>query len=372
MSLNRKTILSVILLTIETSAFAAHLVPATSSGFAYTGRTSHTYKPGAVAWTYPGVQIRCTFSGTSVQMKTNPDCGYFMVEIDSMAPHKVQVMKGSNITLLGKDLPEGEHSLTLTYLIEGHAKKPTFYGLLLDDGCDLGERPVLPERRIEFIGNSITCGYGNEGLNKNDHFDYATENHYYSYASITARNLEAQHWVVARSGIGAYRNYGEPKTGSPGSCMPVQYEYTGYAWNPDFRNQPTLLGEKWDFSRYQPDVICINLGTNDLSTNNYDLQLLRLGYQKLLKMAREHNPKAKIVFLTGSMLYNQELQEAKQLLDEIAAEARKSGDKEVYRFDIAPISGEEFYGNDWHPNIYQDEKMASELTAYLRQLMGWY
>ena len=113
MRLNRKTILPIILLTIATSVFATHLVPATSPGFAYMGRTSLSYEPGAVAWTYPGVQIRCTFGGTSVQMKTNPDCGYFMVEIDSMAPRKIQVKKGSDITLIGKDLTEGEHSLTL-------------------------------------------------------------------------------------------------------------------------------------------------------------------------------------------------------------------------------------------------------------------
>ena len=49
-----------------------------------------------------------------------------------------------------------------------------------------------------------------------------------------------------------------------------------------------------------------------------------------------------------------------------------TGDKEVYRFDISPISGDEFYGNDWHPNVYQDEKMAAELTAYLRSLMNWF
>ena len=175
-----------------------------------------------------------------------------------------------------------------------------------------------------------------------------------------------------RSGIGAYRNYGEPKSGSPGSCMPVQYEYTGYAWNPDLRKQPTFLSERWDFSRYQPDVVCINLGTNDLSTDNYDLQLLKQGYQKLLQQVRRHNPQAKILFLTGSMLGGKELQLARQLLDEVAAEARKAGDQEVYRFDLSPIDDEAFYGNDYHPNVYEDEKMAAELTAYLRKLMGWF
>ena len=72
------------------------------------------------------------------------------------------------------------------------------------------------------------------------------------------------------------------------------------------------------------------------------------------------------------MLYNQELKEACQLLDEIAAEAQASGDKEVYRFDMEHIMGEEFFGNDYHPNVYQDEKMANELTAYLRKLMNWF
>ena len=154
--------------------------------------------------------------------------------------------------------------------------------------------------------------------------------------------------------------------------MPAQYEYTGYAWNPDLRKQPTFLREKWDFSRYQPDVVCINLGTNDLSTPNYDEKLLKQNYQKLLKMVRQHNPKAKIVFLTGTMLYNKELALQKRLLDEVTAEAQKSGDKQVYRFDMPPIDNNAFYGNDWHPNIYQDEKMAAELTVFLRQLMNWY
>ena len=89
-------------------------------------------------------------------------------------------------------------------------------------------------------------------------------------------------------------------------------------------------------------------------------------------MVRQHNPQAKIVLLTGSMLYNQELETVKQLLDEVKVEAQKAGDKEIYRFDMSPIAGDPWYGNDWHPNIYQDEKMAAELTAYLRELMKWY
>ena len=338
----------------------------------YTGRISFT-NPDRPAWNFPGIQIIAAFEGTSLRMIAKPKSGYFMAQIDQAEPFKVAFRgERDSVVTLATALTDGRHLVRLMYVIEGYEFYPEFWGFVLDKGRQLVDAPVLPSRKIEFIGNSITCGYGNEGLKKEEHFDYATENHYYSYASITARNLQAQHWVVARSGIGAYRNYDGPKTGNPESNMPVQYEYTGYAWKPELRQQPTFLREKWDFSRYQPDVVCINLGTNDLSTNNYDPALLKNGYQKLLKMVRQHNPQAKIVFLTGTMLYNQELQLAKRLLDEVNAEAQKAGDKEVYRFDMAPIDDNAFYGNDWHPNIYQDEKMAGELTAYLRKLMNWF
>ena len=349
-----------------------NVVSAADGHILYTGRISFA-NPERPTWNYPGIQIIAAFEGTSIKMIAKPRSGYFMAQIDQGEPFKVAFHgERDSVVTLATALPDGRHLVRLMYVIEGFEFRPEFWGFVLDKGRSLIDPPALPSRKIEFIGNSITCGYGNEGLRKEDHFDYATENHYYSYASIAARSLEAQHWVVARSGIGAYRNYGEAKTGSPRSCMSVQYEYTGYAYDLKLRENPGFNSEKWDFSRYQPDVVCINLGTNDLSTNNYDLELLKQGYQRLLKMVRQHNPKARIVFLTGSMLYNQELQEARLLLDGIVAEAQKAGDKEIYRFDMSPIDGEEFYGNDWHPNVYEDEKMAAELTAYLRKLMNWF
>ena len=357
---------------IVTVPLKGTVVKPTDQHIQYTGRISFTH-PDRPAWNFPGVQIIAAFEGTSLRMIAKPRSGYFMAQIDEAEPFKVAFRgERDSVVTLATALPDGRHLVRLMYVIEGYEFFPEFWGFVLDEGRQLVDAPALPSRKIEFIGNSITCGYGNEGLKKEEGFDYATENHYYSYASIVARNLQAQHWVVARSGIGAYRNYAGPKTGNPESNMPVQYEYTGYAWKPELRQEATFLQEKWDFSRYQPDVVCINLGTNDLSTPNYDLSLLKQGYQKLLKMVRQHNPKAKIVFLTGSMLYNQELQIAKQLLDEVTTEAHKAGDKEVYRFDMAPINSNEFYGNDWHPNIYQDEKMANELTPYLRKLMNWF
>ena len=374
----RKSVVTLLLAVVCQAALATETVPIRGTVVSpadkhilYTGRISFA-NPERPAWNFPVIQIVAAFEGTSLKMMAKPQSGYFMTQIDKAEPFKVAFTgKKDSVVTLATALPEGRHLVRLMYVIEGYEFYPEFWGFVLDKGRQLVDAPALPSRKLEFIGNSITCGYGNEGLNKREGFDYATENHYYSYASITARNLNAQHWVVARSGIGAYRNYDGPKTGNPESNMLVQYEYIGYAWKPELRQEASFLRESWDFGRYQPDVICINLGTNDTSTNNYDLKLLKQNYKKLLQLVRQHNPKAKIVFLSGSMLYEKELKEVKQLLDEVATEAKKAGDKEVYRFDMEPINDEKLYGNDWHPNVYMDEKMAGELTAYLRKLMNW-
>ena len=355
----------------ETLPIKGTVISPSDKHILYTGRISFT-NPKRPAFNYPGTQIIAAFEGTSLKMIAKPGSGYYMAQIDGAEPFKVSFMeKRDSVVSLATALPEGRHLVRLMYIIEGYEFYPEFWGFVLDKGKTLVEAPALPSRKIEFIGNSITCGYGNEGLKPYEGFDYSTENHYYSYASITARTLDAQHWVVARSGIGAYRNYGEAKTGSPRSCMPVQYEYIGYAYDLRLREEPTFLREKWDFNRYQPDVVCINLGTNDLSTQPYDVNLLKQGYQRLLKMVRSNNPKAKIVFLCGSMLNGKELEIAKQLLDEVTAEANKAGDKAVYRFNFTPQNGDLGYGNDWHPSILQHEKMAAELAAFLRALMHW-
>ncbi len=356
----------------ETVPVRGTIVSPADPNIQYTGRISFA-NPERPAWNFPGIQIIAAFEGTSLKMMAKPGSGYFMARIDGAEPFKVAFTgRKDSVVTLATALPEGRHLVRLMYVIEGYEMYPEFWGFVLDKGRRLVAPPALPERKIEFIGNSITCGYGNEGTNAREHFEYETENHYFSYASLTARALDAQHWVVARSGIGAYRNFGGPKAGTPESNMPVQYEYTGYALAPNLRQNGGLLSMKWDFSRYQPDVICINLGTNDLSTNNYDVRLLKQGYKTLLKMVRQHNPKARIVFLCGSMLGGKELEIAKRLLNEVAAEAQKAGDREVYRFDFTPQNGDIGYGNDYHPSIWQHEKMAAELTAYLRSLMQWF
>ena len=339
------------------AATASVLIKADDPGFAYVGRISRA-TPEAVVWTYPGVQIHARFTGTSAAMKTNPDCGYFMVEVDDQAPRKVQSMKGETIVRLVQGLPPGEHRLTITYLIEGMYKKPTFYGLLLDDGCGLLDRPTLPSRKIEFIGNSITCGYGIEGDGTEKKFLFSKQNFYYTYAAITSRALQAQCQVCARSGIGIYRNYAGK---IPDEIMPRIYPHTFYS----------TTGELWDFNLYQPDVVCVNLGCNDTSVGQYDKVRLTEAFKSFTQTLRGYYPQAKIVYLIGAIPAGKRLNDIREAQEAAIADAAERGDHEVYRMDFTPDDGSLGMGSQGHPSMRRQALMGEELTTFLREITGW-
>ena len=365
----KRFILLTMLVLLSTSMQASKTLPLqgtvilpTNPNIQYVGRICFD-NPERPRFTYPGTQINCQFTGTSIRLWAKPKSGYFMAQVDDAEAFKVALTgERDSVVNIATALPKGNHSLKLMYIIEGYDLKPDFRGFILDKGATLLEPPALPSRSIEFIGNSITCGYGNESIEKSDPFEYETENHYLTYAQQTCRELNAYAYVVARSGIGVYRSYGGPKIGTPDNVMTTEYEYTNLYDR----------SEKWDFSRFQPQLVCINLGTNDMSTNNYDVKLLKAAYKRFLQQVRGHNPNAKILFLCGSMLNGKELELVKQTLNEVVDEAHKDGDTEVYRFDFSPQTGDIRYGASWHPSLWQHQKMAGELTAYLRSLMQWF
>ena len=325
----------------------------------YLGRISFS-DPNALRFTYPGVQFHINFEGTSVKMKTKPGSGYFMIELDDFEPYKVHSEDSLDIVDIASGLENKMHRLTVTYANEGLVMKPVFYGFILDENCSLGEKPTLPERKIEFIGNSITCGLGNEWDGVATRFDYSMQNQYYTYAAIAARELNAQCFVVARSGIGIYRNTNGNVNGDRDNFQAV-YPFTNFGTS----------GERWDFSDFTPDVVCINLGTNDTTNPTYKTELLAAAYKKFIGTLRLHYPKAKIVLLTGTMVKGQRLANIQKAQREAIAYHKSRGDDEIYRLDFTPADGSLGYGYAKHPSKAQHELMASELVPFLRKITGW-
>lgn len=369
--------------TSTTLPVEGEVVKASHPMIQYMGRVSFEKNPDVASFNFPGTTIEANFQGSSLKMMCRPMTGYFMAQVDGSEPFKVGFnAERDSVVTLATALPKGVHHVKVMYVIEGLFRNPEFRGFVLDKGCKLVEALALSERKIEFIGNSITCGYGVESIEMSDPFEDETENHWLTYANIVSDSLKAQHTSISRSGIGVYRNYDGPKTGSAEN-MPWQYEYTLF----------NKHDEKWDFAKYQPQLVCINLGTNDLSTDNYDIQLYEKNYRMFLTTVRSKYPDAKIVLLTGPMLGKKESSEQRAALDRICADANKSGftlvnktvvdkkgkikkakklgDKEIYRFDFSFQKGDLGYGASWHPSKLQHQKMAKELLPFLKNLMNW-
>ena len=334
-------------------------VPASDAHLSYVGRFSFA-DPSAVRFTYPAAQIYARFTGTSVAMKVKPGCGYFMIELDDRAPYKVHADEGSDVVDIAGGLDGGAHTLHITYANEGLVMKPIFYGLLLDADGAMCDAPQLPERKMEFIGNSITCGLGNEGSPSDKRALYSKQNTYYTYEAFAARALNAQYQVVARSGIGLYRNCNGKRTGDRGTMRDL-FPHTLFGTS----------GEQWDFSRYQPDVVCVNLGTNDTTNPGYDAALLTAEFKKFVVTLRGHYPHAKIVLLSGCMLKGQRLADVKGAMDAAAADAHSRGDSAVYRFDFTPDDGSLGYGIYKHPSVAKHKSMAEELIPFIKEITGW-
>lgn len=328
-------------------------VAANSPEILYMGRL-HWGDSLAPEFTYPGTSAQLNFKGTSLAMAASPGSGKFMVEIDGGEPRKVVFTPGDSLITLADSLTDAPHTALITYAQEGYEVHPAFRGFYLSAGGKLLDPPARPELKIEFIGNSITCGYGTEETDPKKGFSYDTENHTLSYAYLTRRALDADVNVVARSGIGIYRNFGGDREGTD-MTMPEEYDYT-------MLYRPEHL---WDHTQFHPDIICINLGTNDTSLDNYDIDRFEKAYRDFVDHLLALHPKARIVMLTGPMLNGKALDDVRTSLDRIAADY---GSESVVRFDLTPQDGSLGYGADYHPSAAQSRRAASELTAFLQSL----
>lgn len=328
-------------------------VKASDPDILYMGRIH--WDDTVAVFNYPGVTAMLNFEGSALAMHAKAGSGYFMVEIDSNAPVKINFADSVSTIILADSLSKGEHSACVVYAIEGHEKQPAIYGFTIyGPDAKLLSAPKRPDLKIEFIGNSITCGYGTEADSGQVRFSYDNENHTLSYTYLTARALNADFNVVAKSGIGMYRSYGGPIEDTPGNRIPDLYDRTLF-YTADY---------DWDHSSFDPDIICINLGTNDTSLELFDASLFEAKYNEFLYHLRELHPAAKIVVLNGPMLNGKWLETINESLDRVA-----DGREGVYRFNFSPCTGELGYGADFHPSRAQSEKSASELIPFLQTLL---
>ena len=223
------------------------------------------------------------------------------------------------------------------------------------------EQPVTPteqnELLIEFIGDSITCAYGVEGASQNDPFKTSTENFSRSYAYLTAQKLGADYTTCCYSGYGIVSGYSGDGSKNSASLLPDCYDRSSR-----YHDYNTA----WDFAR-QPDVVVINLGTNDINyvaaaPETHGPEFVE-GYKAFLQTVREKNPDAAIICTVGTMGGDAVYKLIEQAVSEL-----HDGNVSCYFSKTQSMS--DGLGSDWHPSVKTQQNSADVLADEIRRVLG--
>ena len=323
---------------------------------AYGGRIARDDHQVTMGWS--GAQVCLRFKGTSVTLQMTDDThdNFVIAWVDGKPLDKIRLDSPDGIYSLATGLKPGEHTVEVVRVTECALGLTHFKGFTLDDTGVALPWTLPADRRIQFIGDSITCGYGVEVNDPKADFTASTENFCESYTGLTVRALQADYLVVARSGIGMVRNYDGPFEGND-DVMPAIYPKLFY-------HVEDLL---WNPQRFSPQVICINLGTNDFSTKGVNQEKFVTAYTEFAGKLLADYPESKMVLLQGPMDNSEALGAALKRIHYSLAEKFPT---RVTLFTLSP-QGEVGYGASYHPNRAQSQRNATELIAYLTELMHW-
>lgn len=354
----------------------------------FFGRTLFDRHENAIFFNWTGAGFELTFHGTKVAAVLDGRTDFYPTEGTNI-PWLAVFMDGARTPSRIFDVPEGARSYTIfesptpeTHTIRVVKRSENSKGRVsirsLSIAGDLLPTPARARRpRLEFIGDSITCGFGNE-TDETGMFKTALENGFLAYGAVAAELLDAEYHSICISGIPLCNSYNENFTiklpdfsdfKPPRRAMEDYYAYTD-------RFQQEASGvtsgfEEWDFKRFQPDAIVINLGTNDAFRSKAsggdpeEERHFEKRYKEFLHLVRRLNGAGPVIVCTlGSMDYF--------LYDNIlrAADAYRAEtvDTRIFCYKFGGIFlWEEGIGALDHPSVKTHARMGKELAGVLRK-----
>jgi hypothetical protein len=335
-----------------------------NNAISYTGRIDYS-DPKNYRFSYSGITISTLFEGTSISviLKSNhADKSFYYVFIDDKMPFKIAPNASGDPIEIIRGLEDKLHSIKLIRLTETLHSIDAFKGFIVEKNKKVQKPAEQNQLKFEFIGNSITCGFGNEALNASPDpgNNPSIQNYWESYAAILTRAFRAKQVAISVSGIGMYRNNGGPVAGTPDNNLPATYDRVIYH----------EVTPKWDFKNYTPDVVFVGLGTNDLggSGAGYNLSLFESAYRVFLDTLRSKYNNAHIVLTTGSMLGGNGLKDLKTTIDKMVTERRAAGDVKISSLIMSTQQGDLGKGSSGHPTIAQNYKNSNELIGLLEEI----
>ena len=354
----RKYLFILIIYCIFSDTSAGILIPADDTDIQYFGRWDFS-DPEAPSHSWPGVYIYAEFEGTSIGVKLKDNFCYFNVYIDG---EFIKVFKGDSdaskeYTLIS-GLSDSSHTILFSKRNETNWTRFYFQGFIVDDGKELLPPKAEPLRKIEFVGNSITCASGNEyhspGLADDVAFYTNIDK---GFGPVIARHYDAQYTMTSISGWGMVLDW----VGSWDNNLPDVFDQTHI-------HIPEPL---WDFEQWIPNIVVIALGTNDFSgfggwegsLSQDETDLFKERYHQFIATINDVYPGVKVLAVASYIEW------MRQTISEIVEEEKSVGHDNVFYAQWSYYEGG--YVHDGHPNVATHDSIAHELISYIDLIEPW-
>lgn len=327
--------------------------------------------PNAALFAWPGARIVANFTGTEVKVQltetplfTGPS--RFDVLLDGQLQPSVLVPNvGTGTYTLATGLAAGAHTIELYRRTEALVGVTAFLGFEFTGGQLLAP-PPSPTRRIQFLGDSASNGYGTEGNGPNCAFSGATENEHRAWPGLVAKDLGADHHDLSYSGKGIVQNNDR---NDPDVFRTI---YT--------RILPDSPASTWNAANFSPDVVFITLGGNDwdLPAPAPNVNTFTTKYGELVTYVRGQHPNAHIVCAIAPSINDDyppnfaALTNMRAALTSVVTTRNQAGDAKVYKFEFSRANDQvDLTGCEYHPSPTFHRKLADEAIAFIKTKTGW-
>ncbi|MBC7485357.1 MAG: T9SS type A sorting domain-containing protein [Cytophagaceae bacterium] len=359
---------------VEKSQATDFYIKADDPAIQYMGRIDFS-NPQKPSYSFPGISIKAKFNSSTIKavikdfgLGGEQTTNYYNVIIDGQFVQKLQVNAIDTLYLIATGLDASDHTVELIKRTESSVGKSSFFGFVISSSVLLPLDP-MPIYKMEFIGDSWTCGYGNEisTNSPNTGFHSINEDNARAWGYTVAKKFNAQYNATAISGRGLYRN----NTGSTTGVLPEEFNKT-------FPGQSSPL---WNFNNYIPDLVIIHLGTNDFypetvsSTDLLDSALFVNKYIAFVSDIRtKYGSSTKIICAFGNSKSDwwptglRHLSRWRNYVNATVNYFNTNSDNAVYAFELTVQSAP--YGEDWHPTIVTHNQMANQIAPFITTITG--
>ncbi len=306
-------------------------------------------------YSWPGTYFEASFTGASVDIRLDDSVNMLNITVDKETP--IVLNKPGKINYSLKNLGEGIHKVRVEKRTESYSRTATFHGFFIPESQTAITAEKL-KRKIEFIGDSFTLGYGNTATGRecSNEQVFLTTDTQAAFGPLVAKYFNAQYQVNAFSGQGVVRNY---KGSDPETSLILKYPYV-------FNYGDILYYDDWS-----PQIIAIILGANDFNTplESHERWKTRdalqkdfvATYEKFVLSLRKQHPSANIFLVSPDNSTSEVTAQISRVVDNL----KEKGERKVLLHVTDVTLG--LTGCAWHASAEDHKKVAGLFIDYLEK-----